>query len=200
MKRVVWVVLLMLGRPVLADEPPPVPVTTVVFAERPEIAKTGKVAMYKGVADDKGVAFYVEGLGINTPVAVMLVSGEAASPMRLALKNDLSLEWDRYVKAENGVAKTTFRTEGPATVLVQAPGVEKKPYQLLIWVGPEIKLHKLMKGPFIAKAEYERLHPGGPGTSSAGGGSGGRTIGVVIAAVVVVLLLVWISRRKKGAR
>jgi hypothetical protein len=178
-----------------ADEPPPIPVTKVELKERPELAKTGKVAIYKGEADDQGVAFYIDGLGINTPVAVMLISGESASPMKLSLKNDLSMDWDKHVKADAGVSSLKFRTEGPATALVQSPTHDKKPYSIAIWVGPELKVHTWMKPPFVTQAEYDKDHPGG------GGGGSGKTIGIVVGGVIVLVILVAVMRRKKaGAR
>lgn len=181
-----------------ADEPPPIPVTKVELAERPEIAKTGKIALYKGEADDKGVAFYIDGLGINTPVTIVLTSGEAASPMRLSVKNDLSPDWDRHVKADNGISTARFRTEGPAMALVQSPSADRKPYHVAIWVGPELKLHQLIAPPFVSQAEYDKGHPGG------GGGGGGSSTGVIVGVIGTVVILIVVGalvlRRKKGAR
>jgi hypothetical protein len=185
-----------------ADEPPPVPVTKVELKERPELAKQGKIALYDGEADDKGVAFYIDGLGINTPVIVMLASGDAASPMKLSLKNDLSMDWDRHVKAEAGISTAKFRTEGPATALVQSPTAERKPYHLMIWVGPEVKVHTMMQGPFVSQADYDKQHPGGAASGGTGGGGSGATIGIAVAVGIVVLGLIFVvARRKKaGAR
>ena len=174
-----------------ADEAPPIPVQKVELKENPALAKTGKVAIYKGEADDQGVAFYIDGLGINTPVAVMLVSGESASPMRLSLKNDLSMDWDKHVKAENGISSLKFRTEGPATALVQSPTHDKKPYSIAIWVGPELKVHTWMKPPFISQAEYDKGHPGS-------GGSSTTIVVAVVGGVLVLVILVALMRRKKG--
>jgi hypothetical protein len=188
--------------PAHADELPPVPVTQVELKEHPELAKNGKLAIYRGEADDKGVAFYIEGLGINNPVGIMLISGDAAAPMRLSVKNDLSQDWDKHVKAEAGVSKLQFATEGPAMALVQSPTGDRKPYQLAIWVGPEVPLHKLMTAPFVAQADYDKKHPGGPpgGAGASGGGtSSGAVVGAIAAVLVLVIVIVIVARRKKGA-
>lgn len=190
----VFVVLVLAVGSARADEPPPVPVTKVELAEHPEIAKTGKIAIYRGEADDKGVAFFVEGLGIATPAGVMLASGDAASPMRLSVKNDLSFDWDKHPKADNGVTQYRFRTEGAAMFLVQSPTAERKPYQILFWVGPEIPLHKLMASPFLSQADYDRKHPGGPG---GGGGNTGVIVAAAVGGALVVLILVAVVRRRK---
>jgi hypothetical protein len=176
-----------------ADEPPPIPVTKVELQERPDFAKSGKVAVYKGEADDKGVAFYIDGLSISTPVGILLLSGDAAAPMRLSVKNDLSPKWDRELKPEGALVKTQFTTEGPAMALVRSSSSERKPYTIVIWVGHEIPLHKLMAAPFVTQAKYDAKH-GAVGSSSS------TTVVVVVAVVVVLgLLLVIAIRRKKGA-
>jgi len=175
------------ARDARAEEEQPPPVTKVELREQPDIAKVGKVAIYRGEADGKGVAFYLDGIGIGVPVGLMLVSGDSAAPMHLAVKNDLSKDWDRKVAPdESGIAQTRFRTEGPAMVLVTSSG-ELKPYQLLIWVGPEVKIHRFLKSPF------------GGGRSGSGGGA---VIGLVVAGGVVLLIaLVFLVRRsRKGKR
>lgn len=175
-----------------AQDPPPVPVTNVVLQERPELAKNGKVALYRGEADDKGVAFYIEGLGIATPVGVMLLSGDRTAPMNLLVKNDLSKDWDRRVKPEGTVSKTQFTTEGPAMVLVTSPTAEKKPYELAIWVGPEVPLHKLMPSPFAGKD--------GAATKPGGSSSSGAVVAIAIVIGIIAILVVVIRRRaRKGA-
>ena len=181
-----------------ADEPPPVPVTKVELVERPELVKSGKVAVYKGEADDKGVAFYIDGLTISTPVAIMVLAGDESAPMKLSVKNDLSMQWDRTVPPEGSITTTKFTTEGPATALVQSPTAERKPYTIVIWVGPEIPMHKLMAAPFVTQAQYETKHGAAGGGGS--GGSGSTTTVIVAVSVVVALLLIVVVaiRRKKG--
>ncbi len=176
-----------IARDAHSEEELPPPVTKVELREQPDLAKAGKVAIYKGDADKKGVAFYLEGLGIGTPVGLMLISGDAAAPMHLAVKNDLSKDWDRKVEPdESGIAQTRFRTEGPAMVLVTSSG-ELKPYQLLIWVGPEVKIHRFLKSPF-----------GGGGASGGSGTIVGLAVGGGLVLLIVLVLLV--RRSKKGKR
>lgn len=195
MRWVLAVVVIISGSFARADEPPPVPVTKVELVERPEIVKSGKVAVYKGEADDKGVAFYIDGLTISTPVAIMVLAGDESAPMKLSVKNDLSMQWDRTVPPEGSITTTKFTTEGPATALVQSPTAERKPYTIVIWVGPEIPMHKLMAAPFVTQAQYEAKHG-----AAGGGGSSTTTIVIVVSVVVVLLLLAVVAmRRKKGA-
>jgi len=168
----------------IAEEPEeqPPPVTEVELRELPNVAKVGRVATYRGEADRKGVAFYIPGLGIGNPVTVMLVSGDKAAPMRLALKNDLSADWDRKVDPdEAGVSQTRFRTEGPAMALVTSPG-DLKPYQLMIWVGPEIKIHRFIKNPFHG---------------SVAGGSGGKIAAIMAGVLALLLIVIVVVVRKK---
>jgi hypothetical protein len=172
---------------------PKVPVTKVELRENPALAKKGKVAIYKGEADKDGVAFYVEGLGIGVPVVAFLAS-EAGAPMTLQLKNDMSEKWERKVERDpkTGIAEARFRTEGPAMLLVTSSGPRAK-YQLVVWVGPEIKMHKLIKPPFVSKAKFDKKKSGGSGTA-------GIIIGIAITCVFVIGLVVLVRRMgKKGA-
>ncbi len=184
-------VLLATAPPARAEDPPPVPVTKVVLQERPELAKHGKVALYRGEADDKGVAFYIDGLGIATPVGVMLLSGDHAAPMNLLVKNDLSKDWDRRVKPDGTISKTQFTTEGPAMVLVTSPTAEAKPYELVIWVGPEVPLHKLLPPPFTGK---------GRGATGAGGAHANAVIAILVVVGLIGVLVIVVRRKsRKGA-
>jgi hypothetical protein len=176
-----------------AEEPPPVPVIKVELKEDPAIVPVGKVALYSGEADDKGVAFYIEGLGILNPVGIMLLSSPGA-PMKLFVKNDLSADWDKKVKDEGGISKIRFTTEGPAMALVSSSTPERKPYRLLIWVGPELPLHKLMAAPFVSQEEYEKRNPGGAG---GGGSNAGVIVAAVIGGVLLLLIVVVVAKRKK---
>jgi hypothetical protein len=181
-----------------AEEPPPVPVTKVELKEDPAIVPVGKVALYSGEADDKGVAFYIEGLGIANPVGIMLLSGDPAAPMKLFVKNDLSGDWDKRPKDEGGITKIRFSTEGPAMALVTSSTPERKPYRLLIWVGPEVPFHKLMAPPFVSQEEYEK-RGGAPGGAGGGGGGSntGAIVGACIAGVLLLLVIVVVAKRKK---
>lgn len=190
---VYFCVLLAMAASARAEESPEIPVTKVVLQERPEIAKNGKVALYRGEADQKGVAFFIDGLGIATPVGVMLLSGDHAATMNLLVKNDMSKEWDRRVKPEGSISKTQFTTEGPAMVLVTSPTAEAKPYQLAIWVGPEVPLNKLLPSPFSGKA--------GAAAARTGKGYAGALAGVAVVVGLIVILVVAVRRKaNKGAR
>jgi hypothetical protein len=173
-----------------AEEKPQPPVTKVKLREMPKLAKSGKVAIYRGEADETGVAFYIEGLGIGVPVGVILVSEDPSSGMKLAVKNDLSKDWDRKVEPKDGYAEALFRTEGPAMALVTSPG-GMKPYRLFVWVGPEIKFHKYMAGPFVTNEEYEKSQGGGLMVPLIAGGA------VLLGLVLIAVVMVRRSRRRQ---
>ncbi len=189
------------GPEVAAAPPKGPPLTKVQLRELPSLASKGKGAIYKGKADKEGVAFYVEGIGIATPVAVFLFSDKGVA-MTVRLKNDMSADWDRKVDTDpkTGMAETRFRTEGPAMLLVSSPG-ELSNYQLVIWAGPDIKFHKMVKPPFVTQAVYDKTKGAG------GGGPGGGGSDKIIAVVVVIALLAVIGfiasrqlkKKKKGA-
>src|SRR5262249_19209159 len=111
--------------PAPAAQPGGTPVTRVELRENPAL-KAGKVAAYEREVDEKGVAFYLAGLNILTPVAVALEARDPAQPLTLELKNDLSPKWDRAEKTSaQGALLSRFRTEGPAMALLHSSGGRK---------------------------------------------------------------------------
>jgi hypothetical protein len=168
-----------------ADDEPQVPITHVELQENAAI-KAGKVAAYEGEADEKGVVFLVEGLSILTPVAVALEARDPAEPMTLELKNDLSLKWDRTEKTTSaGAVLTRFRTEGTASARVRTSG-GRKPFRIVFWVGPEVKLHTAVPPPF-----------GGAASAAASGSSAGVWIGVVAGVLALIAVIAVVARRRK---
>lgn len=130
---------------------PKIPVIDVKPAARPDLVPQGRVAVYRGTVDGEGLAFVIPNLTIGTPVAVALESSPPQGRLSLQLKNDYSKDWDRTVETDaRGGAFTRFRTEGPAVALLRSDG-PMRPYRLLVWVGPEVKLHKAMPTPFTAR-------------------------------------------------
>ena len=61
-------------------------------------------------------------------------------------------------------------------------------YELVIWAGPDIKTHKLLKAPFVTQAAYDAKHGGASGKLGA--------IIAIVAVVAVVAVLVVVARRK----
>jgi hypothetical protein len=167
------------------------PITGVELKDNPAIAKSGKIAIYKGQADKVGVAFEIPGLGIGTPVAVMLWSDKEKS-LGLHVKNDMSKKWDKEVKTKDGYAEVLFRTEGPAVALVTGTdATQLDNYEIAIWVGKDIPFHKLQKPPFVSQAEYDKKHGAGSST--------GAIIAVsVVIALGVFLIAMWRRNRRKG--
>ena len=98
-----------------------IPTVTVALAEQRGLFEHGRSAVYRGVADEQGVAFVIPALTINTAAALVLQAGETGAPMRLQLKNDFSEDWDRSLDTgREGALLTRFRTEGPAVALVSS--------------------------------------------------------------------------------
>lgn len=136
------------------------PLTEVKLQEHRKLFEVGKSAFYRGEADEVGVAFYIKGLGINTPVAMVLEASNPSSAMTLQLMNDYSQNWDRTLSTEDkGAVTTRFRTEGPAVALVKSSG-GMQPYRLAIWVGPEVKVFASAPPPFLSEEEYQKRHGG----------------------------------------
>jgi hypothetical protein len=167
-----------------ADKEPVIPMTDVELTAYDKLP-AGKAALYEGEADEDGVAFNIKGLSILTPVAVALEARDPAQPMTLELKNDFTLKWDRTVKTTSkGAVLTRFRTEGTAIMRVKSAG-GRKPYRLMIWVGPELKIHKLLPPPF---AKHK---------STSGGVS---IVGVVVAIAAVALLVLVVIVKLRGRK
>jgi hypothetical protein len=168
-----------------ADKEPVIPMIDVELNAYDKLP-SGKAALYEGEADADGVAFNIKGLSILTPVAVALEARDPAQPMTLELKNDFTLKWDRTVKTTSkGAVLTRFRTEGTAIMRVKSSG-GRQAYRLVIWVGPELKIHKLLPPPFAK----------GKGASS----GGVSIIGVVIAIAAVGLLVLVVVVKLRGRK
>lgn len=169
-----------------AKTPKKPPLTEVKLQEHRKLFEVGKSAFYRGTADEVGVAFFIKGLSINTPVAMVLESSNPSSPMTLQLMNDYSQNWDRTVSTEDkGAVTTRFRTEGPAVALVKSAG-GMQPYRLAIWVGPEVKVFASAPPPFLTEEEYRKRH-------------GGVSRWYILAGVVLLLAIatfVWMRKRK----
>lgn len=167
----------------------PVPLLNVQLKEMPKLFKSGKAGFYKGQADEEGIKFFIPGTNIMTPVMIGLESSDPAAKLTLQVKNDYSTDWDRTVVTDStGAVTTRFRTEGPAVAWVRSDG-GRKPYRLVVWVGPEVKVHRLMPPPFVSNEEYERLQ----GASSAWKYVV-PALGLLAFAVMAVVL-----RRRRGA-
>jgi hypothetical protein len=172
-----------------AKQPKKPPLTEVKLQEHRKLFEVGKSAFYRGQADEVGVAFYIKGLSINTPVAMVLEASDPNSPMTLQLMNDYSPNWDRTVSTEDqGAVTTRFRTEGPAVALVKSSG-GMQPYRLAVWVGPEVKVFASAPPPFLTEEEYRKRH---------GGFSRWYLLGGVVL-VLAIATFIWMRKRKPAS-
>lgn len=112
-------------------------------------AAQGKTAEYIGEADQDGVALILDAHSILTPVAFLLATPDANSPVKIQVKNSWSTGWDKeFTTGADGTLTAKVRSEGPIAILVRGSGPDKTAFHLIVWVGPEFKLTKLMKPPF----------------------------------------------------
>jgi hypothetical protein len=174
--------------PVQAMQQDKTPMIGVKLKELPKIFETGKGAFYQGRADEEGIKFYIPALSIMTPAAIVLESSDRDTKMTLQIKNDYSIDWDRTLTTDaSGVITTKFRTEGPAVALIKSDG-GMKPYRIAVWVGPEVKLHKILPSPFVTNEEYERLQ----------GGGGWTLYAAIAAALLAAAVAVVIAKRRRS--
>jgi len=97
----------------------------------------GRAAFMQGEADSTGHRFLVEGTQLDEPVAVSVFTEDPQQRVRVRIVKD---RWDmpeRDALTTDGRADFRFRTYDGFKVWVTAD--ETTPYQLAVWVGPEMK-------------------------------------------------------------
>lgn len=159
-----------------------------VYRLEPKVMKEfrhGKAVLVKRSAGSDGERFILEKISSTMPVIVALKPARAGEEVALRLTK---YGWNqplREGRTENEPLLFKFRTEGEFQIAVSG-GKEKTPYQLLVWVGDEIKPEF---APVVVKAsEFER-------------GSGSRLwwmVGVAVAAALVAVAAVVLRRRKSS--
>ncbi len=160
----------------------------------------GKVATLQGTAHPEGDQFFVEAVGVLQPVVVTLVAKNPGDEIKVILAKQ---RWDENLReattGPDGKAILKLRTQGELRIIVKGEG--DKPYNLIVWVGAEVKPDFDAHPALTPMKSYKGSGAAGPGApGKAGGGSG--TTGIVIAAVLGVLLIglvVWL-KRKGGKR
>lgn len=145
----------------------------------------GKAVLVKRSAGRDGERFILEKISSTMPVIVALKPARAGEEVALRLTK---YGWNqplREGKTENAPLLFKFRTEGEFQIAVSA-GKEKTPYQLLVWVGDEIKPEFT---PVVVKAsEFERR----------GGSRLWWLVGAAMAAVLIAVVVVVLRRRKSS--
>jgi hypothetical protein len=156
--------------PASAQAPPavnagPAPIK-LEFEKDPELGP-GAVAVAHGMASAEPSRFWVNGLGINQPVAVAV----AADP-GVALNVSLhKFSWDEALRTgttsgPKGTVAFQLRTQGEVGVKVTAPDGAAAPFTVTIWAGDEVlprTVDLLRPVADYANATVERLGelPGG---------------------------------------
>lgn len=110
----------------------------------------------KSNADDR---FSLEGLAVTQPVVVVLMPKDASSQLNLtASKWNANGPKKQAGTGAGGLARMSFRAQSGARLAVRAQGAGG-PYQMLVWVGPELK--PAMKSPF-SKTQADVLRKAKP--------------------------------------
>ena len=151
----------------------------------------GRVATLEGTANPAGDKFFVEAVGVLQPVVVTLVAKNKGDAIKLVLGKQ---RWDEDLRhgttGPDGMVTFKLRTQGEVRMTVSGEG--DKPYNLIVWVGDEVK-------PDFAAAPV--ITPMKDHKEAGGAAAGSNTTGIVIAGVLgvlIVMLVVWLKR--KGAK
>ena len=150
----------------------------------------GKAVIVRGESTPQGHRYFLEGLNMLTPVSVTLVAKRPGDDVQLAITK---LSWAKAERVgstgKEGIISFRFRTQGEFQMTVSAQG-EPKPYQLVAWVGDEVKPEFT---PVVVKqSEYK-----------AGKGEGGMRGGPLwviagLLAIIAALLALLALRRKRA--
>jgi hypothetical protein len=152
----------------------------------------GKVATLQGTANPGGDKFFVESVGVLQPVVVTLVAKNKGDAIKLVLAKQ---RWDENLRSgttgPDGMVTLKLRTQGELRMIVSGEG--DKPYNLIVWVGDEVKPDFDAAPAITPMKDYKG--------SKAGAAAGSGTTEIVIACVLgglIIMLVVWLKR--KGAK
>lgn len=138
-----------------AGKAPELPVVPIQWLQKQPHPDAGKVALYKGETDAVGIAFTIPPGTVFSRCAIVVAALEPGKPVSVFLKNELSTKWDRTATTDaRGIAEIKYRTEGTAMVMVRSPQ-GRQAFQLMVLQGRELPVHKLMRPPFVDRAQYE---------------------------------------------
>jgi hypothetical protein len=195
---VLAVVLLQSIRPAEAED---IPAYGLQMQTDPKFP--GKHRIIEGHAGVQPDRFFLEGLGVLTPVAVTIIAKNPGDEITVSLGQD---RWDETIqkitttKAAPEVTKK-LRTQGDLKISVTAAS-EDKQYWLIVWVGDEVKPD--LAPVTVPMTKYKREHPDG-GKAPVGGAANAKDGGtspvmivIAVALVLIVLLLAVVVFRKKG--
>ncbi len=156
----------------------------IVLKKIPELDK-GKIMMAEGTAGPEGVKFVSENLSILQPVIVTVLAKNPDDDVRVQLSKYRYDQADRKGSTKgSGIYTTKLRTQGDLKVVVSAP--TPTPFQLLVWVGDEVK--RPMKSVVVTNAALVSGKGGGIGAMS-GGSMAVWVIAIALVAIVGLLAM-----------
>lgn len=157
----------------------------------------GKIRIVEGEAVAKPDRFFLEGLGVLSPVAVTIIAKHKGDVIQVAFSKD---RWDEVLKtvatsADKNEVTTKLRTQGDLQMAVTATG-DPKPYYLIVWLGDEVQPD--LAPVTVPMSKYKAEHPDAGKAPAAAGGTSPVMIVIAVALVAIVLLLAFMAFRRKG--
>jgi hypothetical protein len=118
----------------------------------------GKWLLLEGRAGAKPAKFSLEGLGVMQPVVLSLVTKPPTAGVQLAASKPWSKAPPSTARSDaKGKAQLSFRVQGDALIQVQSQ--TEVPYQMMVWVGPELR--PPLASPFKPATAQALNHPHG---------------------------------------
>ncbi|MEO8193805.1 MAG: hypothetical protein ABI681_08130 [Gemmatimonadales bacterium] len=163
--------------------------------------------MLQGTTDSAGHRFLLPELDVLQPVSVMLIAPSEKEDLTLRLYKDNFDKPLREASTRNqGNARFQIRTQGELRMMVTS-NEGMKDYQLIIWVGDEVKIP--VPSLYVPIANFAATTGAAPSQTSSGGppsgqiNSGGSSIAIWIIAgslLVIVALLAMIAMRRRSSQ
>ena len=164
----------------------------------------GKIRIIKGTAGEQPDRFFLDELGVLTPVAVTVIALNKGDAVQIAFSQD---RWDEVLEkhvtsATEQELTTKLRTQGSLQMeITSATGPH--PYILIVWVGDEVKPE--MAPVLVPMKQYLAQHPDAGKAPPANGPAAAKSgetspvmIVIAVALVLIVVLLAVVVFRKKG--
>ena len=175
-----------------APQAPKAPPALKLQPEKVAQITPGSVAIAEGLASSQPIRMWLDNLGINQPVTVVLASTNPAVPLNIALTKTA---WEDSLHptttGADGSARLQVRTQGEMGMRVSSAGGKAVPFLLAVWVGDEVTPD--MQPVFVAVKDY----------SKAGGASWTRWLiwaACGLGGVALLGFVFWLGRRGGRAK